>query len=158
MPKHVVVVALHVIYVVLDFSYNLSSLHRHNGDDVPYDMSYLFVWQITGDMFVIVMTVAEIYMANWDSVKSVGTISTRKSITDPLFYVTRKTRAMNLKIPERHLGEKNKKSSVYTEVIGVTILIEAKFHVGVFIKTYFFFGYRRHLAFLSKHDFIRETD
>jgi hypothetical protein len=40
-----------------------------------------------------------------------------------------------------------KKRCVYTEVIVVTMPIEAKFHVGVFIKTDFF-GYRRHMALL----------
>ena len=77
---------------------------------------------------------------------TIGTISTRKHITDPLFYIIPKVQAINLKILDRHLD--GGKSSVYTEVIGVTKPIETKFHVGVFIKTYFF-GYRRHLALLS---------
>jgi len=65
---------------------------------------------------------------------------------------------MNLKILERYLDGKNR--SVCTEVIVVTMPIEATFQVGVFIKTDFF-GHRRHLAFLSvtiSMTFVRVTE
>jgi hypothetical protein len=69
-------------------------------------------------------------MENFDCVLC-STISTRKPITGPLFYITPKAQAMNLKILERQL-EEEEKICLYRSDWGYNT-DQSKFDGGVFI-------------------------